>query len=450
MWSGPFRPCTVRPPMNGVGRSALLALVLLGAGWLVLSVARDRTGEQRLGSDEPEWIAISVLHWRQLALGEPPAGTELRPAAPGTSPWKQGVQNTTFGYMNPCLPKLLWGASLSAAGHGTASPYAFQTFLKDAPRRGQRARAELLPAMPLARSIVVLLTALSGVLMFFIGRAIVPGPAGRVAAGCAWILWLLSPLVLSTAGTIRTDHFMLPFVLGAMLLVLHKREALMGALGHRAVVAAALGVGLLGGLATSCKLNGALVLIGFALAVLLTRPAPRAALTALAVAASISFAVFFALNPILWSGPLEGVLDILARWDKLMTYFQDEWAPRTGTEVAHTVSERVSLFVRKTLQRDEPLGALTGTSLGIVPLLGGAAALGLQAASKGPFRGTDERARGAALIALVFIGVLIAGTAAWLPLDWPRLFLPATPAIVLLEACLVAALARPLFGGSAE
>ncbi len=452
MWSGPFRPCTVRPRMNRVGRNALLALALLGAGWLVLAVARDSSREHRLGSDEPEWIAISVLHWRQLALGEPPAGADLRPSGRetgSTSPWRRGVQNTTFGYMNPCLPKILWGAVLHLAGHTEASPYAFQTFYKDAPGRRERAWSELLPAMPPARRVVVLLAALSGVLLFFVALEIVPGPAGWVAAGSAWLLWLLSPLVLNTAGTIRTDHFMLPFVLGVLLLVLHRRDELSGRLGTRAALFAAVGVGLLGGLATSSKLNGALALIAFALALLLLRPSLRVAASALGAAAAVSLVVFFALNPILWSGPLEGTLDILARWDRLMAYFQNEWAPRTGAEVAHTVPERVSLFVRRTLQRDEPLGALLGVPLGFLPILGGAAALWLQARSKGPFKGTGERSRAAALTALVFVGVLLTGTAVWLPLDWPRLFLPAVPAVALLEACLIAALARP-FLGSAE
>ena len=256
--------------------------------------------------------------------------------------------------------------------------------------------------------------------------------------------------MLDTAATIRTDHFMLPFVLGTLLLVLHRRDALTGALGNGPALWAALGVGALGGLATSSKLNGALALIAFGLALLLLRPSLRALLVALPVAAVVSFAVFFALNPRLWSGPVDGVLDILARWDKLMTFFQDEWAPRTGAEVAHTLPERISLFVRKTLWRDEPLGALTGLPLGVVPILGGVAVLALQATAKGPFRPAGEKARGAAKIALVFAGVLILGTALWLPLDWPRLFLPATPAIALLEASLIAALARPLLGGSAE
>jgi hypothetical protein len=436
--------------MNRVGRNALLAALLFGLGWLVLSLARDRTHEHELGSDEPEWIAISILHWRQLAHGEPPAGADLKAAVPGTSPWKQGVQNTTFGYMNPCLPKILWGASFAVAGHMEASPYAFQSFYKDAPRRARAAHSALLPAMPLARQVIVLLATLSGVLMFFIARAVVPGRAGWVAAGGAWLLWLLSPLVLSTASSIRTDHFMLPFVLGTLLLVLARREELVGALGHGATLRAALWVGLLGGLAASSKLNGALALIGFAVAAAALRPSLSALLTSLAAAAVVALCVFAALNPILWSGPVDGVLDILARWDKLMTYFQTEWAPRTGAEVAHTLPERVSLFARKLLARDEPLGALTGLPLGLVPILGGAAALGLQASGKGPFQDASDDARSAARTALIFAAVLVAGTALWLPLDWARLFLPAIPAVALLEACCLAALARPLLGGSTE
>ena len=48
----------------------------------------------------------------QLVRGAPPAGADLRPR-PELGPWEQGFQHTTFGYMNPCLPKLLWGGLLA-------------------------------------------------------------------------------------------------------------------------------------------------------------------------------------------------------------------------------------------------------------------------------------------------------------------------------------------------
>jgi len=436
-------------------RAALLGLILFASGWLILDFARDRSRDHLLGSDEPEWIAISVLHWRQL-LGEPPAGDDLRPSLPGTSPWARGVQATTFGYMNPCLPKLVWGASLRAAGHGEASPYVFQVFHRDAPGRGEAAQRALLPAAPLARRIVVLLAALTGVLVFFVARAVVPGAPGWWAAGSAWLLWSASPLVLATAGVIRTDYFMLAFAVGTLLFVLRARGALVGLRGLPAQLLAGAAVGLLGGLATSSKLNGALVLIAFGLAIPLSwwrAGERRGSLGGLALglvaAAAVSVGVFVALNPLLWSDPVEGVRMILARWEKLMNYFQDSWAPRTGVEVAHGLSERLGLFVRRTVGRDELLGSTTGLPvLGALPILGGVIALALQAGKAGPFRGADDDARAAATIALVFGVVLVAGTAVWLPLDWPRLFLPAAPAVVLFEACLVGLAARAVLARS--
>ena len=438
-------------------RAALLGLILLASGGLILDLTRDRSRDHRLGSDEPEWIAISVLHWRQLR-GAPPAGEDLRPATPGTSPWARGVQATTFGYMNPCLPKIIWGAAFQAAGHSQASPLVFQTFHRDRPRRGETAQNALLPAAPLARRIVVMLAALTGVLVFFVARAVVPGAAGWWAAWAAWLSWTFSPLVLSTAGAIRTDYFMLPFAVGTLLLVLRSRDALVGVLGLPAQLLAAAGVGLLGGLATSSKLNGALVLVAFGIAIPLSwwrAGERRGSLAGLALgvlaAAAVSAGVFIALNPLLWSGPIEGVQMILARWEKLMSFFQDEWAARTGVEVAHSLPERLGLFARRTIDRDELLGAATGLPLvGALPILGGGIALALQAGSAGPFRLERAESRGAAMIALVFVLVQVGGTALWLPLDWPRLFLPATPAIALLEGCLVGLAARAVLarGGS--
>ena len=99
-------------------KDLLLAAALFALAYFAAWTTRDRRLEGRLASDEPEWIAISILHWQQLVDGAPPAGAELDPASERSdNPWKQGVQRTTFGYMNPCLPKLVWGATLTAAGH---------------------------------------------------------------------------------------------------------------------------------------------------------------------------------------------------------------------------------------------------------------------------------------------------------------------------------------------
>jgi len=48
----------------------------------------------------------------------------------------------------------------------------------------------------------------------------------------------------------------------------------------------------------------------------------------------------------------------------------------------------------------------------------------------------------AAQVLLVLVVVLLTGSALWLPIDWPRYFLPAAPCLALLEALALATLAR--------
>jgi hypothetical protein len=419
-------------------RAALVAAVFALA-LLATALSRSRAFEGRLNSDEPEWIAISILHWRQFVLREPPAGAEIDPqSADEPSPWKRGVQRTTFGYMNPCLPKLVWGAVLHATGHRKASPYTFQVFQRLDPAAGRGAQASLVAAERPARAVVIAMSALGAALITFAAAAAHGGRRAWLAGALAMALWVASPLVRETSSYVRTDHFMLPFCIGALVLALRRVPAMSGELGSRAQIVLGAALGLLCGFAASSKLNGAL--IGVAIAAWMLPAARRggsalrAAALSLVLAVALAFAVFFALNPRLWSGPVDGVRDVLARWDKLIAYFQDELAPQTGVEVARTLGERASLFARKTFVRDDALGALLHPALGAAAALGGAIVLGLRA-----LRG-DHRAWTALAFALVFV----AGTVAWLPLDWPRFYLTATPALVLLEALALAALVERL------
>ncbi len=396
-------------------RALLLAALVFALALGLAFGTRDRRHDGKLGSDEPEWLAISILHWQQFAKGAPPAGAELdAPETRSPNEWAQGVQRTTFGYMNPCLPKLVWGGLLVAAGHESASPLAFQVFHRATPERGRAAQAELLPAEPLARRVVLVLSALSATLLFFCARSLVAGRAGLVAGLAAFAAWFATPLVHSTESYLRTDHFMLPFCLAGLLVALQRARATLG-----------WGVllGLCCGLAVSSKLNGGLLCVAtalWALLAVLREPTQwKRALVALLVAAALTLTLFYALNPRLWGEPVDGVRDILARWDKLLAYFQDELAPRTGVAVARALPERLTLFAR-TLGGGSFVASFAGVALALLGLV----LLGLRA-----FRGC-RHARALLVFALVFV----TGTVAWLPLDWERFYLTATPALVLLEA----------------
>lgn len=415
--------------------------------------------EDGLGSDEPEWIAASILHWRQLARGEAPAGEGVgaRRFEDEESPnrWKHGYNHTTFGYMNPGLPKLLLGGILVANGHERASHWAFEKYVDLGPRQQavQRivaARRELEPAMPVARGVIVALSSLTAVLLFFAARLAFRGRTGWVAGVLAFAAWFAAPLFQVTASYIRTDYFMMPFALGALVLALASTDRLAGRRGRGPMLWTGLALGVLCGLAVASKLNGALtgfaitawVLVLWAGARKETRiPFLRGPLPTLVVAGATSFAVFFAFNPVLWAEPIAGVGDILARWEKLIGVFQRD-LEGTRVEVVHTLPERISLFTRKTLERDEPFRALTGLSPA-VPLALGFVALCLTSLGRLPRRASTPAVRDRARVLLAFAIVFIAGTAIWLPLDWERFFLPALPALILLEVAVVTALARP-------
>ena len=418
---------------RSLARDLLLAVCLFALGIVVSHFTRTRAFEGRLNSDEPEWIAISILHWRQFVLREPAAGADLDPSNEReASPWKRGVQHTTFGYMNPCLPKLVWGAAFHAAGYREASPLAFQVFHKNDPGAGKAAQDALLPAESLARAIVVGLAALSAVLLFFVARALCAGPLAWLAGALAFALWFASPLVQNTSGYIRTDFFMLPPCLAALLLAVGCDHA--ASRGLRAHLVLGLALGCLCGLALSSKLNGGL--LGVVVAVWLAsfrldrRGERWHGLAACALAGLVATAIFYALDPRLWGGPIDGLRDILARWDRLIGYFQDELAPKSGVEVARSLTERLSLFARKTFARDEPIGANTHAVLGAAVVSVGFALL---------VRRALERREARARTALVFVGVFVAGTALWLPLDWERFYLTSMPCLVLLEALAIAA-----------
>jgi hypothetical protein len=441
-----------RSPSRRARRALLelaLAAVLLAGAWVVLGAVATWQHPDR--TDEPEWVAISILHTDQLVHATAPAGAELDPPEwrEGNA-WRRGVQRTMFGYPNPCLPKLVWGGLLHAAGFDQASPLVFDVFERADPAAGARAQRALDPALPLARRVVLALACLSAVLVFFAARAALPGGWGWLCAALAYGLWFASPLVRTTATYVRTDFFMLPFVLGALLLALGGGRSLAGERGAGRQALLGLLLGLLCGLAVASKLNGALVCVCVAAWIPLAwwrarglpgRASWRGPVLALGLAGATSFAVFYALNPRLWGDPLGGVQDILARWERMLGFFQETWSQRTGVAIAQTLPERAALFVDRTLTRDDPWRALTGLPGGGALMLGGLALLAWRALRPGSTYELGASGRSAQTL-LGFALVFALGTALWLPIDWARFWLPVAPVVVVLEALCLAWLTR--------
>ena len=187
----------------------------------------------------------------------------------------------------------------------------------------------------------------------------------------------------------------------------------------------------------------------------------RGPLHSLIVAGVVSAVLFWALSPQLWSDPIGGMSETLERWSAA-TQFQQRSLAASQTAVARDLGDKLRLALAGTLGRDEPLRALLGLGGGALLLLGGLALLGLAALGRGSasnaaeLPGADERfdertderyaARGRATCALTWILVTACGTTLWLPIDWPRFFLPYLAPMVLLEALVVADLARRLTG----
>lgn len=428
------------PARRALG-ATLVLLVAFGAACVSLHATRTRHFDGRLESDEPEWIAVSVLHWRQLTRGGRPDGWERTPGIdPERAPWHAGFHQATFGAVNPDLPKLLWGAALDATGHRTASHLVFQRFHGDDPAAGRRARAELLPALPVARRVLLGATALCAVLLAYAGWRAGGWPAGAAA----YVLWLAAPLVQRWANYLRTDFFMVAASLGALAGALALQRRLSGRAGARAQVAAGAALGVLVALAASCKLNGGLVALAVPFWVLVPWwrarrehgvSLLRGPLPALVAAGFACLAVFVALKPSLWRDPLGELRAMADFWGPHMAY-QQERAEGGGVAVARTLWEKLALAVERLVVRDEPLSARSGLPVAALLVPAGVAALALP-------RFLGER-RDAALAVLVWVAVTAAGTIAWLPLDWERYFFPLAAAAILCEAAAVAAVARPL------
>ncbi len=435
--------------MNKLARhrvqSALLLVLVFALALAALHATRATDLEGALHSDEPEWIAASALHWRQLVDGGPPAGAERTPDV--EAPWRAGFQSATFGAVNPCLPKLVWGASLAATGRAAASPLVFQRFHRDDPAAGRAARDALLPAEKTARRVSWIATALCGVLLAGIAARL----SGPLAGAVALALWLASPLVQRWAIYVRPDFIALAAALGTLAVALALRRAL-GAAGAPRRLLAAAAIGVAAGLAVSSKLNAAVAALAVGLWVPVFvalcgegrdgggRRLANGLLAGLVTAFSGALLVY-ALNPVLWSSPLAEARAVLEFWGPHMEFQQDRAEP--AVRATRTAVERLDLVFERALVRDEPLRAATGVPLG--GMLAGVGAMLLGARALLSARAEREReARRDSALTIAWLGVVLLGTTLWIPLDWDRYFFVFVAAAALLEGVAVATIVSVL------
>lgn len=405
-------------------------------------------------TDEPEWIAISLAHAGKL-VGEEAPGTELdrQLGQLDQNAWRQGVLGTTFGWANPGLAKLVWGFSLRAAGHAAMPPAVFFRYNKDLPEPVRdTARARTRPARRLARKHVASWVALTASALCLLARAALGGGLSGLLCGLgAAALFVASPIVLLWGFYVRPDFLMLALVSCAgALAAVRARSSRPAGLGF------AVALGVLAGLATGTKLNGALsaffVAIALPVVVLATRPASESAaravrrsLVGLVVAGLVCCATFWALFPSLWEPGTLG--ELLEFWDRHIAHQQERMLTRDDTGVARTLSERIALGSRLAFEKGEPLTKLLGLPerpWGPLLCLLGLALLLARALGLGSGRQATRGDRAAAVCALAWTLVIAAGTTLWIPIEWDRYLFAYSATGALAEAVLLGSLAAAL------
>ena len=171
----------------------------------------------------------------------------------------------------------------------------------------------------------------------------------------------------------------------------------------------------------------------------------KSALPALLAAGLSCVAVFWLLNPILWSDPIGRLGEVLAFWRKHMAFQQGRWAEMGGA-VAHDLGGRLALLRDRFLGQEEPLRALVGAPGGALLLALGLTALAARALGVRILGAASGRGRALALLTLLWCLAAGVGTALWLPLDWDRYYLPLLAGAALLEGALVGLLLGRLQG----
>lgn len=412
------------PPGGLLGRSAIaIAVFLVAFGVLVLARPEGGRGPARI--DEAEWLSMGVVSWQLATTGSVPdrgaSPTEAAEAA--TRPWRLGITESTFGWMNPVLPKLAFGAVSDAAGVRHTSRAIYPRFR--GPRAGKAAKnraVEVLePALEPNRKLVAGLGALCILGAFLVARA-TAGVAGGLAAT---LLLLLSPTFRDASTYVRTDLFPLAFGLLALAFVQRWSPELFGRKPALRSALACAFLGLLAGLAVGCKLNGALTSFAIAgwfgiLPALGERTSPRVLIARLAGIGLVCASILWLCLPALWSElPWKALPDLLHQW-RVSFDFQVQ---KSGGPAPTEALERAGLALRRAFFDQDPLAEFTGLPLGIALVPAGLVALVAR------FRSAPRPY--AAL--LVHVLVLVAGTALWLPLDRERFFLPLLVPLVLLQ-----------------
>lgn len=381
--------------------------------------------EERLPlRDEIGWMAIS--HDTYVKFQEPGLGQV---------DWREGLQKTTYGAMNPNLAKLLFGWRLSASGYALPPPEVFPAVYPEAKGRMKHPKFVLRQVSPHEEFMMDLrrmdlwIMALAAVCLFAVGTLL----GGRILGILVWWTFLITPQIQDVAPIIMTDNLLLVFLIGGLwitMLSFGKLAQKQTSLGKSLMWMT--GVGLILGMAPSTKLNGALGCGGFALALLGLWICGRFHLQKrwhpmawAGVSAATACAFFLALYPLLWSD-VWGELDfVFQRWEKLIGS-QTSQLPHIALNDLGARMEAVWLHgVLEVGPSWIPGWLIAALSIAGFGILSFQAVVGLRHKESHPY----------AWIVLCFLLVWTIESTLWIPLDWTRYYLP-----VMVFTCLLATL----------
>ena len=419
----------------GLARLAILTAIAA----LIFTAISPEGREQRFEIDEAEWITMS-LETTQQALGQAGPFDHLPPSPyqdQEGNPWKVGIHQSTFGFMNPLLPKLVFGSLSLALGHDQYDPLVYPRFAKGVRQdRVRRAKFASFPPLLAIRWVVTLLASLCAALIFVIASNL-----GGLAAGLfAFALFLASPVISDHATRVRTDFFPLALTLLALAVALTRQKSLGGERGESARLSTVLLLGLLAGLAVASKLNGALLalMVGawIPLACLAHREDAKSnqfvrVLQAYLLAGLTTVSLYFLFSPHLWPAPIENLGALVEAWDENISHQQELFGERLGR--ADTLGEHFKISERAVNGKYEPFYAHFGLPVGLPLILVGTFILIVQS--------LKGRHRTSAKLVLAYVLIGGFGTALWLPFGRNNFYIGFAPIVSILEGL---ALGTPL------
>lgn len=403
-----------KPPVPRALQEPLILLGLLLAS-LVWLPGKAAYREIPLGIDDLGWLAVSHDTYRLFFRAEDPP-----PEA-----WREGLQATTYGRLNPNLGKLIYGNRLAGRGYDLEAPRVFPAIHPEAAGRfGNPAwletrAAEHKPYLAELRDLNRWFVALAAIGLYVLGRMW----RGRVLGFLGWGWFLSTPLVREQTLRVGTDPALLLFVVFSTLVMAWwlQHSSRTRAPAWLQTVALML-LGCLLGAAASVKLNGALQAFVYAGALLPLwfagrfRPAPAWWISpALLVPAAVSLAFFYGLHPVLHGDPLGEIRRILADWDALL----QSQAGRFPGLALDSLGAKAGAVWKRGIAGTGPFGP--GSPYANAPLF----VAGLVLAVVHGLRAL--RGRAATTVPwtlLVWSLVWIVATVLWIPIDWERYSLP--------------------------